>query len=98
MNSQYDMYVDYDILCEIQDKLQKIEHDLYSSAEEMKKTIEISQGHLSGEQFERAKGTTAICIGMTSTTGANIRHSRDYLAKLKTSLEEYGRCAYSGET
>ena len=40
MADGYDMCVDYDILCGVEDKLQKIEYDLNNSADQMVKAIE----------------------------------------------------------
>lgn len=93
----YDMCVDYDILCGVEDKLQNIEYDLNNSAIQMVKAIQVSQDFLAGNQFEKAKRTTFLCIESTRRTGSNIRHAMDYITKLKSALDEYGKCGYSGE-
>ena len=97
MATSYDMCVDYDILCSIEDKLQKIEYDLNNSMDHMVKAIQSSQDFLVGIQFEKAKRTTASCMEITRKTGNNIRHAMEYIAKLKDALEEYGKYSYNGE-
>ncbi len=97
MNAAYDICVDYDTLCELQYKLELITHDLTNSAEQMTRAIQNSQEFLAGYQFEKAKRTTMTCVSLTEKTANNIRHALEYLEKLKAILEEYGRCAYSGE-
>ena len=93
----FDMCVDYDTLCDVQDKLKKIEYDLTNSTDQMEKAIVTSQSFLAGNQFEKAKRTTDACVRVTRKTEINIRNAMDYLEKLKGSLEEYGRCSYKGE-
>ena len=97
MADGYDMCVDYVILCGVEDKLQKIEYDLNNSADQMVKAIEESQNFLEGYQFEEVKKITASCVEITRKTGTNITHAMEYLGKLKTALEEYGRCGYNRE-
>ena len=97
MSKTYDIYVDYDTLCVLQYKLELITHDLTNSTEQMTRAIQNSQEFLAGYQFEKAKRTTMACVNLTAKTGNNIRHAMEYLEKLKGVLEEYGRCAYSGE-
>lgn len=97
MSMTYDICVDYDVLCEIQYKLELITHDLTNSTEQMTRAIQSSQEFLAGYQFEKAKNTTVTCVNLTAKTGNNIRHAMEYLEKLKVVLEEYGRCKYSGE-
>ena len=97
MAASYDMYVDYDILCDIEDNLQKIEYDLNSSTDQMIKAIQVSQEFLAGTQFEKVKRTTASCTDVTIRAGNNIRHAIKYIAKLKNALDEYGKCGYNGE-
>ena len=94
---KYDICVDYDTLCELQYKLELITHDLANSTEQMTSAIQRSQEFLAGYQFEKAKKTTMACVNLTVKTGNNIRHAMEYLDKLKAVLDEYGRCAYSGE-
>jgi hypothetical protein len=63
----------------------------------MKRAIQNSQEFLAGYQFEKAKRTTMDCVNLTGITSSNILNAMEYLEKLKGILEEYGRCAYSGE-
>ncbi len=98
MSTAYDMCVDYDTLCEVQDKLKKIEYDLTNSNEQMLKAINSSQDFLAGNQFEKAKNTTTACLQISKRTGTNIHKAMEYIEKLKNSLDEYGRCSYDGET
>ena len=97
MSAEYDICVDYDTLCELQYKLELIMHDLTSSTEQMTRAIQNSQEFLAGHQFEKAKSTTMTCVKLTEKTGNNIKHAMEYLEKIKSVLEEYGRCAYTGE-
>ncbi len=97
MGTSYDMCIDYDTLCELRYKLELIAHDLTSSTEQMTKAIRDGQAFLAGQQFEKAKKTTLDCVNLTTKTSSNIQHAIEYLDKLKTAIEEYGRCAYSGE-
>ena len=97
MTASYDMCVDYDVLCDIEDKLQKIEYDLNNTMDQMLRAIQESQDFLAGNQFEKAKSTTASCVKVTRCTGNNIRNAMGYIAKLKSTMDEYGRCGYNGE-
>ena len=97
MNASYDICVDYDTLCTIEDKLQKIGYDLTESTHRMVDAIQRSQDFLAGNQFEKAKATTMNCVGLTEKTRSNIKHAQDYIVKLRTALEEYSRCGYTGE-
>lgn len=97
MAGSYDMCVDYDVLCDIEDKLQKIEYNLNKCADQMAKAIQESQGFLAGNQFEKAQRTTASCVEITRRTGNNIRYAVEYIVKLRTAMDEYGKCGYNGE-
>ena len=98
MGETFDICVDYNTLCDLQYKLELIMHDLINSTEQMTHAIQNSQQFLAGYQFEKAKKTTLECISLTEKTENNIRHAMEYLEKLKGILEEYGHCAYNGET
>lgn len=93
----YDMCVDYDTLCMIEDKLQKIEYDLTNSTQKMVEAIQRSQDFLAGNQFEKAKNTTMSCVEISRKTETNLEYAKKYIGNLRTALEEYGRCCYSGE-
>lgn len=93
----YDMCVDYDTLCAIEEKLQKIEFDLKGSTQKMVDAIRKSQDFLAGNQFEKAKNTTMSCVEISRKTEINIGYSKKYICDLRTVLEEYGRCGYSEE-
>lgn len=97
MNDSYDICVDYNTLCTIEDKLQKISYDLIESTQKMVESIQRSQDFLVGNQFDKAKATTINCTNLTARTSTNIRHAQDYIVKLRTALEEYSRCGYTGE-
>ena len=97
MNDAFDVWVDYNVLCELQGKLEMIVRNLSNSTEQMSRAIQSSQQFLAGYQFEKAKNTTAACVRLTMKTENNINHAMDYLESLKTLLEEYGRCKYGGE-
>ena len=92
----YDICVNYDVLCNLQYKLELIEHDLLSSVAQMEQAIRKSQDYLAGYQFEKAKSTTEDCIALTEKTINRIRCAKEYLEELKMILKEYGFCAYSG--
>lgn len=91
------MCVDYDTLCSIEDKLQKIEFDLNNSTQKMVDAIQRSQDFLAGNQFEKAKNTTMSCVELSRKTEINIDYAKKYIGDLRMALEEYGRCGYSGE-
>lgn len=93
----YDMCVDYDTLCTIEDKLQKIEYDLTNSTQKMVEAIQKSQDFLAGNQFEKAKNTTMSCVEISRKTETNIGYAKKYIGDLRMALEEYGRCGYSRE-
>lgn len=94
MSEAYDMCVDYDILCNTEEKLEKIEYDLIHSTNQIVNAIRYSQDFLAGNQFEKAKLTTSNCVEATRKAGINIKHARDYINKLKSALDEYGNCGY----
>lgn len=95
--ASYDMRVDYDTLCTIEDKLQKVEHDLTNSTQKMVEAIQRSQDFLAGHQFEKAKDTTMSCVEISRKTETNLEYAKKYIGDLRMALEEYGRCSYSGE-
>ena len=97
MSGSYDIYVDYNTLCTIEDKLQKIGYDLTESTQKMMESIQRSQDFLAGNQFEKAKAVTANCTALTAQTSTNIKHAQDYIGKLRTALEEYSKCGYPEE-
>ena len=95
--SGYDMCVNYDTLCAIEEKLQKIEFDLNNSTKRMTDAIRRSQDFLAGNQFEKAKQTTMGCVEISRKTEINLGYSRKYICDLRSAMEEYGRCGYSEE-
>lgn len=96
MGAGYDMSVNGETLCIIEDKLHKIEYDLNTSAQRMVDAIQRSQDFLSGNQFEKVKGITINCVELTQKTGVNIRYAQDYIRELRFALEEYSKCDYKG--
>ena len=96
MSAEYDICVDYETLCELQNKLKIIAYDLTSSTDQMNRAVQNSQEFLAGHQFEKAQKTTMACISLTERTNQNIGRAAEYLETLKGVLEEYGRCAYAG--
>lgn len=97
MAAGYDICVDYELLCDVEDKLKKINYDLCNSTDHMVEAIQSSQNFLAGNQYEKVKLVTVNCIAVTRRTGKNIRHAIKYIKKLRSALEEYGRCGYNGE-
>ena len=97
MAFSYEVCVDYDTLCALEERLNKIIFDLMESTGQMSRAIQVSQEFLSGNQFEKAKNTTSECLKITETTSENIRNAMKYLETLRSLLDEYGRLAYSGE-
>ena len=51
MAAGFDINVDYDTLCRLEEKLQYISHDLTESTEQMSQAIQRSQDFLAGNQF-----------------------------------------------
>lgn len=97
MAAAYDMCVDYNTLLQIEDKLQKIEYDLQESTQRMTEAIQRSEDFLAGRQFEKAKNTTMACTKLSERTCGNIRNAMDYIDRIRTAVEEYGKCGYMGE-
>ena len=95
MQQKYDMNVDLDTICNIENNLQRINKNLGLSVRQMSGAINSSSSFLSGNQFEKAKRTTQECIGISNRASQNIENSLKYLTKLKRILEEYCRCTYS---
>ena len=96
MKPEYDMHIDYDVLNNIEDSLEKIIFNLENSSGKMKDAILRSQEFLAGNQFEKAKTTTELCVAITQTTKDNIRMAIEYIDELRGKLEEYGKCGYKG--
>ena len=93
----YDIDVEYDVLCSIEDKLRKIEYDIEGSTERMSDAIRRSQDFLAGRQFEKAKETTKACVELTGRTRQNISYAREYIVKLQDLIDEYSKYTYSGD-
>lgn len=94
MSGTYDVCVDYDALCKMEDNLLMIQHDLSESTERMKTAIAQSQNFLAGNQFEKAKNTTLMCAAMSETTLRNIDKAKNYLSELRMALDLYARGEY----
>lgn len=97
MTGSYDMCVDYDTLCTIKDKLEKISYDLNNSTNKMVDAIRVSQNFLAGNQFEKAKRTTDSCVKITQRTEKNIKSAIEYIDKLISVLEDYSKLGYDGD-
>lgn len=97
MAGSYDMCVDYDTLCTIKDKLEKISYDLNNSTNKMVDAIRVSQNFLAGNQFEKAKRTTDSCVKITQRTKKNIKSAIEYIDKLISVLEDYSKLGYDGD-
>lgn len=95
--NDYDMCVEYDVLCSIEMELKKIEADIDCSVDRMKAAISRSQDFLEGYQFEKARYTTEQCVSLTTRTRQNIQNARDYVTKLRETIEEYSRYGYPGD-
>ncbi|WP_026509135.1 MULTISPECIES: hypothetical protein [unclassified Butyrivibrio] len=93
----YDMDVNYDTLCSVEEKLEKIQFDLDNSTQKMADAIQRSQDFLAGNQYEKAKSITTRSIELTKRTHDNIGNARKYIGDLRMIMEEYGRCGYPGE-
>ncbi len=93
----YDICVNYDVLCDVENKLKKIEYDVENTTKKMNESIQRAQGFLEGNQFENAKNATKKSIELTGRTLNNIRNSEKYIKELREVIEEYGMCTYSGE-
>ena len=97
MNETFDMSVDYEVLCDMEAHLERIDYDLIQSIQSMAGAIRDSSEYLSGYQFEKAKRTTETCISLAKKTEKNIRHAISYLKEIQEVLYEYRLYAYSGE-
>ena len=94
MDSQYDVCVDYDALCVIEEKLKRIGLNLTDATEKMLFALQTSQGFLAGRQFVKAQKTTMGCIDITAKTNNNIRNTLEYIDQLKELLMQYNGCKY----
>ena len=66
-----DMYVAYDTLVTLENKLEKINYNLSHSVGTMKSAIQTSGEFLSGNQYEKVKNITESCILLNEQTGKN---------------------------
>lgn len=94
MGSKFDMCVDFDELCAIEEDLRKIGVNLGESTERMLLALQSSQGFLAGKQYEKAQKTTMACIDITARTNNNIRNALAYIESLKDAMQKYGQCKY----
>ena len=96
MNKQYDMCVDCDTLIEIEDRLKRISHNLRYNTDQMIDALRHSEVFLGGQQYEKAKKTTGICLEITKSTDSNLNNAIDYIEDLIEILDEYSKLGYSG--
>ncbi len=94
MEFRYDVCVDFDALCAIEEKLKSIGVNLAGAIEEMLLALQTSQGFLAGRQFEKAQKTTMGCINITAKTNNNIRNALAYIDQLQELLRTYDTCRY----
>ena len=95
MAAEYDMCIDYDTLCEIEQKLKNISNNLGVSADSMLFALRNCDGFLAGKQFEKASKTTITCTEVSKRTIENINNVLAYINKLKECLETYSGCGYN---
>lgn len=94
MESKYDVCVDFDALCAIEDKLKRIGVNLSDATQKMHLSLQTSQGFLAGNQFEKAQKTTIGCIDITDRTIRNISNALTYIDQLKELIAVYDTCRY----
>ncbi len=94
MSSKYDMCVDLNALCAIEDNLRRIGVNLSESTEKMLLAIQSGQGFLAGKQFEKAQKITMSCIDITAKTNNNIRNLLLYISQLKDLVDSYDKSRY----
>lgn len=94
MGSKYDVCVDFDALCAIEDKLKGISVKLSDATAQMLQALQTSQGFLAGNQFEKAQKTTMKCINITAKTTNNLSNAFTYINQLKELIMTYGTCRY----
>lgn len=94
MESKYDVCVDFDTLCAIEDKLKRIGRNLSDATEKMLLALQTSQGFLAGNQFEKAQKTTMGCVDITAKSNNNIRNALTYIDQLKELIMVYNTCRY----
>lgn len=95
MSAGFDMCIDYETLCEIEQKLNNINKNLSVSADSMLYALRNCDDFLSGHQFEKARETTILCTEVSKKTSDNISEVLIYISKLKECLEFYSGCGYS---
>ena len=90
----YDMNVDYDLLCVVEEKMRIINRCIEESADSMSRSLINSEGFLSGKQYEAAKKTTMECLEISRLNEARIRSLLMFISRLKDIVEEYSGCTY----
>ncbi len=94
MAHQYDMNVDYAVLCQVESKLKSIRENLTESTDCMVYALRSAGNYLSGEQFGKACETTLLCADSARKSVENIDQLISYIGALKCSFESYSRCGY----
>ena len=92
----YDMCVDYDVLCGVEEKLHLIQHNLENLSSQMENSINRAQGFLAGVQYERAKNITEKSVKDTAKMERNIEYAMKYLLDLMSKIDEYSTCKFEG--
>ena len=94
MESKYDVCVNFDALCAIEDKLKSIGVKLSDATVKMLEALQISQGFLAGKQFGKAQKVTMECFDITAKTTNNIGNAVVYIDQLKELIMTYDTCRY----
>lgn len=94
--TSYDMCVEFDVLCDLDEKLHLIKHNLENIRTQMDNSINRAQDYLAGEQYEKAKRITETCVKDTTKTEGNIEYAMKYLSELMAKMEEYNSCKFEG--
>lgn len=92
----YDMCVDYDVLCDAEEKLHLIQHNIENISSQMENSINRAQEYLAGVQYEKAKSITEKSIKDTAQIGKNLEYAMKYLLDLMSKIDEYSTCKFEG--
>lgn len=92
--NNYDVNVDFETLCKMEEDLKRIRINLKLSADTMNESIGKSEQLLSGKQYERAKEITGECIEIAQKDIVVIQELISHIQTIKRILNEYMDCAY----
>lgn len=92
--ANYDIDVEYDELCRVDEKLSSIEKRIHNSLTDMINTVNSNNEYLSGQQYNKMRNTTDSYRKQAMSSINEIECTRDYIQELKAVIQEYSKCIY----